>query len=257
MAYLCCIGGMKQKVIYKDMGRIAFNEAWDIQTDLLKSLVDRKRAVRKGTDPHSLNPLRHYLLFCEHNPVYTLGKSGTEDNLLIDTNKENIDYFKINRGGDITYHGPGQITGYPILDLDEFFTDLHKYVRLLEEAMIRCLKYYDIKGERLEGYTGVWINDPGNVIPWRKICAIGVHLSRWVTMHGFALNVNTDLSYFNHIIPCGIDEQDKTVSSIQKETGRIIDMDEVKSNLKSIFAELFDYDYEESSTIDQYIGIHR
>lgn len=231
------------------MGNIPFSEAWDIQTALLNSLVHRKRSIRDGINHTTLDPLFHYFLLCEHKHVYTLGKSGSEDHLLINSEKrdaEGIEYFKINRGGDITYHGPGQITGYPILDLDEFFTDLHRYVRTLEEAIIQCIAHYGIKGQRLEGYTGVWINEPGHPRPWRKICAIGVHLSRWVTMHGFALNVNTDLNYFDFIIPCGIAEEDKSVTSIQQEIGRMIDMQEVKSILKAIFADLFEYDYVEA-----------
>ncbi len=150
-------------------------------------------------------------------------------------------FVKINRGGDITFHGPGQVVGYPIFDLDRFFTDVHKYVRFLEQAIIDLLAEYGLKGERLDGYTGVWLSDEGQNL--RKICAIGVHLSRWVTMHGFALNVNTDLAYFNHIIPCGIADDDKAVTSLRKELGRDVDIDEVKSRLKDIFARLFEYDY--------------
>ena len=235
-----------EKVIYKDFSRIAFSKAWNIQTKLLNGLVERKRAIRRGANVSELDELRHYLLFCEHNPVYTLGKSGSEDHLLLDEkirSERSIEYFKINRGGDITYHGPGQLTGYPILDLDEFFTDLHKYVRLIEEAIIQCIDQYGLKGVRLDGYTGVWIHEPGHPNPWRKICAIGVHLSRWVTMHGFALNINTDLNYFNNIIPCGINDADKSVTSISNELGKYIDMNEVKLSLKSIFADLFDYQY--------------
>ena len=151
--------------------------------------------------------------------------------------KENIEYFKINRGGDITYHGPGQIVGYPILDLDEIFTDIHKYVRFLEEAVIRTCNDYGLKTGRIEGYTGVWLSDGSKN---RKICAIGVHLSRWVTMHGFAFNVNTNLDYFDYIVPCGIVDEDKTVTSLEKELGRKVDVEEVKNRLLNHFAELFD-----------------
>ena len=191
-------------------------------------------------------PQVNQMIFCEHGHVYTLGKSGSEDNLLIDKNKldqEEIEYFKINRGGDITYHGPGQITGYPIFDLDEFFTDVHKYVRYLEEVIIRTISEYNLKGIRVEGHTGVWLAPEQEGGPYRKICAIGVHLSRWVTMHGFAFNVNTDLDFFNYIIPCGIDDKDKTVTSLSQELGRIIDLEEVKGKLRKHFSELFEFEY--------------
>ncbi len=154
-----------------------------------------------------------------------------------------MNFLKINRGGDITYHGPGQLTGYPIFDLDEFFTDVHKYVRLLEECIIQLLDSYGIKGHREEGYTGVWIKPSENNEKKRKICAIGVHLSRWVTMHGFALNINTDINYFNHIIPCGIIDKDKTVTSLQLELGKKVEIKEVLERLKTIFAATFEFDY--------------
>ena len=191
-------------------------------------------------------PQVNQMIFCEHGHVYTLGKSGSEDHLLIDKNKldqEEIEYFKINRGGDITYHGPGQITGYPIFDLDEFFTDVHKYVRYLEEVIIRTIAEYDLKGIRVEGHTGVWLAPEQKGDPYRKICAIGVHLSRWVTMHGFAFNVNTDLDFFNYIIPCGIDDQDKTVTSLSRELGRVIELEEVKGKLRNHFSDLFEFEY--------------
>ena len=180
------------------------------------------------------------MIFCEHPHVYTLGKSGSENNLLINETflqKIGATYVPINRGGDITYHGPGQLVGYPILDLEQFFTDIHKYLRFLEEAIILTIAEYGLKGERYEGFTGVWLDatDPKKA---RKICAMGVRCSRWVTMHGFAFNVNTNLDYFNYIVPCGID--DKQVTSLQKELGREIDIEEVKTKLKKHIAQLFD-----------------
>lgn len=188
----------------------------------------------------------HSILFCEHSHVYTLGKSGSEDHLLISEERrsqESIEYFKINRGGDITYHGPGQLTVYPILDLDEFYHDLHKYVRDLEEVVIRMLSSYGIVGYREPDYTGVWIAANDIHPRKRKICAIGVHMSRWVSLHGLALNVNTDLEMFNNIVPCGIQEDDKEVTSIERELGKKIDLQEVKYRLKATFAEVFGYEY--------------
>ena len=237
-----------QKVIFKDIGRIAYQEAWDYQHSLLDELVATKRQNRelaKTNDPIVFQ--KHYLLFCEHNPVYTLGKSGSLDNLLLSESElvqKKIEFFKINRGGDITFHGPGQIVGYPIFDLDCFFTDIHKYVRYLEEAVIRTIAEYGLKGVRKEGFTGVWLEPNGNQV-YRKICAIGVHLSRWVTMHGFAFNVNTDLQYFKNIIPCGINDDDKEVTSLKEELGKEINIDEVKSKLKLHFAELFGFVFDE------------
>ena len=201
-----------QKVVFKDLGIIDYQKAWDYQQTLLKEVIDRKLSNRHLTtaDPLFSDP-RSYLLFCEHPPVYTLGKSGSLDHLLLqeqDLTQKGIQFYKINRGGDITFHGPGQIVGYPIFDLDLFFTDVHKYVRFLEEVIIRNLKDYGLDGIRIKGFTGVWLSGKNNG-PNRKICAIGVHLSRWVTMHGFAFNINTDLDYFSYIIPCGIEDQDK------------------------------------------------
>ena len=187
----------------------------------------------------------HKLILCEHNPVFTLGKSGSVDNLLLSEEKleeAGIEFFKINRGGDITYHGPGQIVCYPILDLDRIFTDVHKYIRMLEEVVIRTLAHYDIKGTRIKEYTGVWL-DQTSVLPQRKICAMGVHMSRWVTMHGFAFNINTDLSYFNKIIPCGITDTNKAVTSMEVELGRKIDQDEIKKHIIYYFSELFGLNY--------------
>ncbi len=235
-----------EKVIFKDLGLIDYKEAWDYQQSLLAELVGIKRsnrALAEG-DPN-LKKQKHYLLFCEHKPVYTLGKSGSLDHLLLserNLNDKEIDFYKINRGGDITFHGKGQIVGYPIFDLDCFFTDIHKYVRFLEEIVIRTVKDYGLIGVRKEGFTGVWL-DKTETLPDRKICAIGVHLSRWVTMHGFAFNVNTDLNYFNYIVPCGINDEDKTVTSLQNELGLEVDIEEVKIKLKQHFKNLFGFGF--------------
>ena len=236
---------MKQ-VIYKDLGTVPYQEAWDYQQKLLAEVIDTKRQNREKKDrgESSLLPLRHYLLFCAHPPVYTLGRSGSMANLLLDEAgllQKGIEFFKINRGGDITFHGPGQIVGYPIFDLDDFFTDVHRYVRYLEEAVIKTLAEYGLESFRMEQYTGVWLPET-HALPKRKICAIGVHLSRWVNMHGFAFNVNTDLQYFRHIVPCGINELDKDVTSLAKELGTTIDEAEVKEKLKRHFAELFGFE---------------
>jgi lipoyl(octanoyl) transferase len=236
-----------QKVIYRDLGEMDYQEAWDYQTVLFKSSIDRKLQNRKQKEKgEAIDPIQHFLLFCEHPHVYTLGKSGSVDHLLLNESEmeqKGVTFYKINRGGDITYHGPGQITGYPIFDLDEFFTDVHKYVRFLEEAIIRTLNQYGIAGERDQGYTGVWLPENEDK-PRRKICAIGVHMSRWVTMHGFAFNVNTDLNYFKNIVPCGIDEPGRDVTSLQAELGRIVDMGEVKQILKKSFSEVFEFEFE-------------
>jgi lipoyl(octanoyl) transferase len=225
------------EVIFSDLGLIDYKEAWNFQEKLSKSTIDIKIENRKHPENNILT--KNYLLFCEHPNVYTLGKSGEESNLLVDNEQLRqlqATYYKINRGGDITFHGPGQIVGYPILDLEQFFTDIHKYLRYLEEAVILTLAEYGIKGERYEGYTGVWI-DADKPFLARKICAMGVRCSRWVTMHGFALNVHTDLSYFSNIIPCGI--EGKAVTSIQKELNRKVDVEEVKDKLKKHLAQLF------------------
>lgn len=232
-----------QKVNFQDLGLISYKKAWDFQTSLHQQLVEQKVDARKNK-VIAPTPL-HQLIFCEHPPVYTLGKSGSESNILLDEKelKEGgFEYFKINRGGDITYHGPGQIVGYPIFDLDHFFTDVHKYVRLLEEAIILTLADYGIKGIRIEKYTGVWLEAKG-YLPKRKICAIGVHLSRWVTLHGFAFNVKTKLEHFENIIPCGINDTDKAVTSLEKELGQEVDISEVKEVLKGKFSELFRFEY--------------
>jgi lipoyl(octanoyl) transferase len=236
------------QVDFQDLGSIDYQKAWDYQTKLHRQLIDRKLnnriLVKEGKVPE---PQTHHLLFCEHPPVYTLGKSGSLDHLLLDQASlanGGFTFYKINRGGDITYHGPGQIVGYPIFDLDCFFTDVHRYVRYLEEAVIRTLAEYDILGYREPGYTGVWIAESANK-PKRKICAIGVHLSRWVTMHGFAFNVNTQLSHFENIIPCGINDTDKGVTNMAEELNRPVDIAEVKQKLKEHFARLFHFEYQE------------
>jgi len=228
---------MNHDVIYRDLGLITYKEAWELQENLHKEIVDIKLANRNSG---SLIPSHNYLLFCEHPHVYTLGKSGKDAHLLIDESglkKNEAEYFHINRGGDITYHGPGQLVGYPILDLENFFTDIHKYLRYLEEAIILTLKEYNIDGGRIKGLTGVWL-DPENPVRARKIAAFGVRCSRWVTMHGFAFNVNTDLTYFGNIVPCGI--SDKAVTSLEKELGKKMDMEEVKAKVKGHLADLFE-----------------
>ena len=234
-----------EKVIFNDLGLITYQDAWDYQTKLHKDLVDRKRKHR-DSESELIEERRHYLLFCEHPHVYTLGKSGSLDNLLLDEaglKEKNASFYKINRGGDITYHGPGQIVGYPIFDLEGFFTDVHKYVRLLEEAVIKVLENYGVVGTREKGFTGVWIqpDDKGGL---RKICAIGVHLSRWVSMHGFAFNINADLDYFNNIIPCGIADENRAVTTLSKELGYDLDLNEVKDQLKQAFRDLFVFEWE-------------
>ena len=228
-----------QKVILQDLGKKAYQETWDYQTDLLQETVKTKFDNRQnGTN----NPTKNHFLFVEHPHVYTLGKSGSIDNLLLNEEQlkqKGIEFFKINRGGDITYHGPEQIVGYPILDLENFFTDIHKYLRLLEETIILTLAEYGLKTTRSDGETGVWL-DVGTPFA-RKICALGVRASRWVTMHGFALNVNTNLGYFDHIIPCGI--KGKAVTSLQLELGREVPMEEVKEKIKKHFCALFEAEF--------------
>ena len=227
---------MNKQIIVKDLGHKDYKETWDYQESLFEEIVELKRKNRaENTDL----PTPNYFLFVEHPHVYTLGKSGHIENLLIDEAalaKKGASFYKINRGGDITYHGPGQIVGYPIIDLENFFTDIHKYLRLLEEVIIRTLADYGIKGERSEGETGVWL-DVGTPFA-RKICAMGVRASRWVTMHGFALNVNTDLGYFDNIIPCGI--RGKAVTSLNVELSKEkVDTEEVKTLILKHFEEIF------------------
>lgn len=231
---------MSPKVLFEWIEHLSYSAVWDIQTEIHQQLI-----VQKRNQPEDYIPA-HRLLFCEHNHVYTLGKSGTKDHLLLSDaqiSEQGIEFFKINRGGDITYHGPGQITGYPIFDLEDFFRDVHKYVRLLEEAVIQCIAEYGLEGIRLDGYTGVWLAPDETNMKYRKICAIGVHLSRWVSMHGFAFNVNTDLSYFNYIIPCGIVDDDKTVTSLAAELTRTFDIRDVGEVLKRKFSEVFNFEY--------------
>ena len=245
-----------QKVVFKDLGQMEYQQAWDYQEALLQENVRIKTEARQraellaagavagmedrideeGTDAAATT---HYLLLVEHPPVYTLGKSGHIGNVLIDEEQmgeRGIQFFRTNRGGDITFHGPGQLVGYPILDLERFYTDIGRYLRNLEEVSIAVLAGYGIRGERSPGETGVWI-EPGNKGRERKICAIGVRCSRWVTMHGFALNVNTDLGYFGNIVPCGI--QDKQVTSLSRELGRRVPLEEVKAAWRREFEKVF------------------
>ncbi len=238
-SHISVVTGM-QTVQFQDIGQMDYAAAWDFQTVLHRNLVDKK-LNNKHLPPGSY-PQEHQLLLVEHPPVYTLGKSGSMDHLLLseeEMTQRGIQFFPINRGGDITFHGPGQIVGYPILDLDCFFTDVHRYVRSIEEIMIRTLAEYDIEAMRIPDYTGVWIAGKDGV-SFRKICAIGVHLSRWVTLHGWAFNVNTPLEYFDYIVPCGINDADKSVTSLAKELGRPVDMQEVKNKIKRHFAEVFE-----------------
>ena len=219
-----------------------YKACWDYQELLFNQTIQQK--ILNRNLPITENVVtKNYLLFVEHPNVFTLGKSGNEKNLLltkVQLSEKKTDYYKINRGGDITYHGPGQIVAYPILDLDHFFTDIHKYLRLLEETIILTLKEYGLESGRIKGETGVWI-DADNILKARKICAMGVRCSRWVTMHGWGFNVNSDLNYFNNIIPCGI--KDKEVTSLNKELGRQIDVIEIKEKLKCNFLKLFEADF--------------
>tara|TARA_R110000787_G_scaffold3540_5_gene13799 strand:- start:2076 stop:2783 length:708 start_codon:yes stop_codon:yes gene_type:complete len=227
---------MNKKIILQDLELRDYKEVWDYQSDLLQQIVDIKRSNRANS-ASDVTP--NYFLFVEHPHVYTLGKSGDLSHLLINEQQlkeKEATYYKINRGGDITYHGPGQIVGYPILDLENFFTDIHKYLRFLEEVIIKTIAEYGLKGERSPGETGVWL-DVGTPFA-RKICAMGIRSSRWVTMHGFALNVNTDLGYFDHIIPCGI--RGKAVASMESELNKKVPLKEVKEKILIHFTELFE-----------------
>lgn len=227
------------KVFFEDWGLVPYQQAWDKQEAIFAETVAIKTANRNHPEAAQQTP--NYLIFVEHPHVYTLGKSGKPENLLLDEQalkEKEATYHKINRGGDITYHGPGQLVGYPILDLDNFFTDIHLYLRTLEEAVILTLADYGITAGRYEGYTGVWLDADNEKA--RKICAMGVRCSRWVTMHGFAFNVNANLDYFKNIVPCGID--DKDVTSMQRELGKALNMDEVKAKLKQHIANLFEMD---------------
>ena len=229
-----------QEVKFINLGLIDYKEAWDFQEKLFQDIIDVKRANRKRKDAGiALERSQSKLIFCEHPHVFTLGKSGQQSHLLVNEKQlaeKGANFYKINRGGDITYHGLGQLVGYPIFDLDHFFTDIHKYLRYLEEAVIRTLDEYDINGGRIKGATGVWLDWDNPKA--RKICALGVRSSRWVTMHGFAFNVNSDLNYFTNIIPCGI--TDKAVTSLEKELGQAIAMQEVQEKVKKHLQELFE-----------------
>lgn len=235
-------GLQNKKIIFQHLNTISYKEAWDYQEQLHKKIVDVKLENRKL--PSELcKPTPNYLLFCQHPHVYTLGKNGKESHLLLNNQqleKEGIEFYKINRGGDITYHGFGQIVGYPIIDLANFKTDLGKYLRTLEEVIIKTIAEYGLDGYRIDGATGVWVGEKETP---RKICAMGIRASRWVTMHGWALNINTDLSYFNKIIPCGI--KDKGVTSLAEEFGYKLNVIEVEEHLKKHFSELFDFQIEE------------
>jgi lipoyl(octanoyl) transferase len=229
---------INKEVSFIPLGIIDYQQAWDYQEKLFAEIIDLKIANRKAP-PGEEKITPNYLLFCQHPPVYTLGKSGSESNLLINDallKQKGASFYKINRGGDITYHGPGQVVGYPILDLDNFFTDIHQYLRYLEEAVILTLAEYNIVAGRIAGLTGVWLDHEQQERP-RKICAMGVKCSRWVTMHGFALNVNTDLDYFNYIVPCGI--SDKAVTSLKQELGREVPIAAVEQKLLHHLAQLF------------------
>lgn len=250
-----------QTIQFQDLGQMPYQAAWDYQTLLHRNLVDNKLKNRHLAP--KTYPQAHHLLFVEHPPVYTLGKSGSMDHLLLseaELIQQGIEFFPINRGGDITFHGPGQVVGYPILDLECFFTDVHRYVRNLEEVIIRTIAEYGIEGFRIKDYTGVWTvqNSMTNVQysmtnvqlspsldkttagKMSKICAIGVHLSRWTTLHGWAFNINTPLEYFKNIVPCGIDDADKTVTSLAQLLGHEVDMEEVKEKLKRHFGAVFE-----------------
>jgi lipoyl(octanoyl) transferase len=232
----------KQRVHFRDLGQMDYKEAWDYQEALLQENLKVKAVIHSSEEPVSAAelPTSHHLLLVEHPPVYTLGKSGKIEHVLINEEEranKGIQFFATNRGGDITFHGPEQLVGYPILDLEKFYTDIGRYLRDLEEVIILTLADYGVTGGRSPGETGVWI-DATIKGAERKICAMGVRCSRWVTMHGFALNVNTDLDYFNYIIPCGI--QNKKVTSLKAELGREVPMDEVKELLKRNFEKVFD-----------------
>ena len=239
----------RQTVIFRDLEQLSYREAWDYQELLMRenlqvkadAMAHAEEAASSTMPVHSnaVNGTTHHLLFVEHPPVYTIGKSGNDKHFLIneeECRRRNIEYFRTNRGGDITFHGPGQIVGYPIFDLEKFYTDIGRYLRELEEVIILTMAEYGLKGERSPGETGVWI-DPDIKGRERKICAMGVRCSRWITMHGFAFNVNTDLSYFNFIVPCGI--QGKQVTSLQKELGRNVPIEEVKQKVKANFESVF------------------
>lgn len=232
-------GTINRKTTFLDIGVKDYKEAWDFQASLFDKIVNLKIENRKAS-PENQRPTDNFVILCEHPHVFTLGKTGNQNNLLLkqeNFNQVNASFYHINRGGDITYHGPGQLVVYPILDLENFFTDIHRYMRMLEEAVIETLKTFGVEAGRIPGLTGVWL-DADSKARARKICALGVKTSRWVTMHGLALNVNTDLRYFDYIIPCGI--SDKAVTSLQKELGMMLDMNAIKTTLKEKITGLFE-----------------
>ena len=224
-----------KKIILRDIGKSSFSDAWEYQEDIFKKIIDQKIKNRSNENKMETN---NFLIITEHEPVYTIGKSGDISNLLLNDDEmktQGIEFYKINRGGDITYHGPGQIMGYPIIDLDNFFTDINLYLRKLEEVIINTLKSYDLEGFTIKGETGVWVKDNNGLS--KKVCAFGIRASRWVTMHGFSFNVNPELNYFKNIIPCGI--TDKGVTSVSELKNRVIEMNEIKQILYKNFAESF------------------
>ena len=224
-----------KKIILRDIGKSSFSDAWEYQEDIFKKIIDQKIKNRSNENKMETN---NFLIVTEHDPVYTIGKSGDISNLLLNDDemkKQGIEFYKINRGGDITYHGPGQIMGYPIIDLDNFFTDINLYLRKLEEVIINTLESYDLEGFTIKGETGVWVKDNNGLS--KKVCAFGIRASRWVTMHGFSFNVNPELNYFKNIIPCGI--TDKGVTSVSELKNRVIEMNEIKQILYKNFAESF------------------
>jgi lipoyl(octanoyl) transferase len=224
-----------KKIILRDIGKSSFSDAWEYQEDIFKKIIDQKIKNRSNENKMETN---NFLIITEHDPVYTIGKSGDISNLLLNDDEmktQGIEFYKINRGGDITYHGPGQIMGYPIIDLDNFFTDINLYLRKLEEVIINTLKSYDLEGFTIKGETGVWVKDNNGLS--KKVCAFGIRASRWVTMHGFSFNVNPELNYFKNIIPCGI--SDKGVTSVSELKNRNIEMNEIKQILYKNFAESF------------------
>ena len=224
-----------KKIILRDIGKSSFSDAWEYQEDIFKKIISQKIKNRSNENKMETN---NFLIITEHDPVYTIGKSGDISNLLLNDDEmktQGIEFYKINRGGDITYHGPGQIMGYPIIDLDNFFTDINLYLRKLEEVIINTLKSYDLEGFTIKGETGVWVKDNNGLS--KKVCAFGIRASRWVTMHGFSFNVNPELNYFKNIIPCGI--TDKGVTSVSELKNRNIEMNEIKQILYENFAESF------------------
>ena len=237
----------REKITFQDLGLIDYKEAWDYQEELFSRIMEEKILYRKDSGPENSRP-ENYLLFCEHPHVFTLGKSGKEENILIDRSKLNngeVSFYRINRGGDITYHGPGQVVGYPILDLEQFGLSIRDYIHRLEEVIIRTLNHFGITGGRLAGATGIWI-DPDDPVNANKICAIGVRASRYITMHGFAPNVKTNLGYFNMINPCGF--TDKGVVSMKSLLDKAPGMDEVKDELKAKFLDIFEAEWTKSGS---------